>query len=165
MPVSDAYPRWSPDGTTVAFTSVNGESVGIWQMNADGYGARALVDDGFVNTLPTWSPDGRSLAYASYRGADRAAALQLAAAPAAPLAQTGWVLVRLDLATGEQRVLATPESGSVLSPVWSPDGRTVAFVSMTTTGRADIYTVPAVGGPVLPVQLTLGSTELWVDWR
>jgi Tol biopolymer transport system component len=165
MPVSDTSPRWSPSGSTVAFTSVNGEAAGIWVMNADGYGARAVVDDGYVNALPAWSPDGRSLAYASYRGTDPATALQLATAPWAPLAQNGWVLVRLDLATGQQAVLAAPAAGSVLSPVWSPDGRQVVFVSMSPNGRSDLYSVPATGGEALPVQLTLGSTELWVDWR
>jgi Tol biopolymer transport system component len=51
--VSD--PRWSPDGTTIAFSRAGH----IWTIKADGSGLTRL----FVGSHPSWSRDGRSLVY------------------------------------------------------------------------------------------------------
>jgi Tol biopolymer transport system component len=51
--VSD--PRWSPDGTTIAFSRAGY----IWKIRTDGSGLTRL----FAGSHPAWSPDGRSLIY------------------------------------------------------------------------------------------------------
>jgi Tol biopolymer transport system component len=56
----DAQPRWSPDGTRLAFESPGGATDGshaIFLVNADGTGRRRLTDGPDQN--PTWSPDGK----------------------------------------------------------------------------------------------------------
>ena len=63
----DAFPVWSPDGQTIAFT----QDDGIYVMNADGSGQRRLVhipEHGPSRLGPAWSPDGRKLAYRRKRG-------------------------------------------------------------------------------------------------
>lgn len=64
-----------------------------------------------------------------------------------------------DLTTGETRAL-TGGPGSDRSPRWSPDGRTIAFISTRQNG-AQIWTLPVSGGEAQRVsRLTEGVNEL-----
>jgi TolB protein len=55
----DTRPRWSPDGTRLAF----GHAGRLWVMNADGTGRQAVASGATGGA--SWSPDGRWLAYAA----------------------------------------------------------------------------------------------------
>ena len=165
--VADTGPRFSPDGKRIAFTSVLGGSNQIYVMDADGTNVTQLSDDEFHNFSPAWSPDGRSLAFASYRGAT-----SLVREPDPDSAQTrtielqNWYLVRLDVETRASSVLTPPEATPTLRPVWSPDGSSIAFISVgKKNGNVDIFTVPAAGGPVRQLAVTLQTSEEFVDWR
>ena len=57
-------PRFSADGTQIAF---NSRRTGRWQVfitDSDGSGLRQLTDDTFDARYPTWSPDNKWIAYA-----------------------------------------------------------------------------------------------------
>ncbi|MHB1355770.1 MAG: DPP IV N-terminal domain-containing protein [Anaerolineae bacterium] len=57
-------PRFSSDGTQIAF---NSRRTGRWQVfitDNNGNGLRQLTDDTFDARYPTWSPDGKWIAYA-----------------------------------------------------------------------------------------------------
>jgi len=59
----EVQPRFSPDGTRIAFTSDRGGGDNIWLMNTDGSDMRALTDEDFrLLNQPTWSPDGQFIA-------------------------------------------------------------------------------------------------------
>jgi TolB protein len=63
-------PRYSPDGTKIAFSSKPSQGNGnIWVMNSNGSNLRQLTIEGSTTGL-SWSPDGRRIAYVSYRFTD-----------------------------------------------------------------------------------------------
>lgn len=61
-------PRWSPDGSTIAFVSsrqgVGGEPGGLFLMDPDGSNVRPLGERTNMVTDFSWSPDGKHLIYA-----------------------------------------------------------------------------------------------------
>ena len=56
----EMQPRFSPDGSQIAFTSDRGGGDNIWVMNADGSDKRQLTKETFtLLNNPTWSADGQ----------------------------------------------------------------------------------------------------------
>jgi len=59
----EMQPRFSPDGSKIAFTSDRGGGDNIWIMNADGSDKRQVTQEKFrLLNNATWSPDGEYLA-------------------------------------------------------------------------------------------------------
>jgi len=113
-------PRWSPDGKQLAMSADwNGPpSLYLWDIAQAS--ARVLVPfDRRVQWLGGWSPDGKQVIY---RHRDEA---------------TGSDIWCVDVASGERRkLLGTAFSES--DPVFSPDGRSIAYAS-NESGRFEIY--------------------------
>lgn len=98
----------SPDGKKVAFIA-HGE---VFAASAkDGGAAQRITQTVAAEGQLTWSPDSRRLLYASERGLDRH-------------------LVEYDFATAKEKVL-TSAAGIDDSPVYSPDGKMIAYVHAT----------------------------------
>jgi TolB protein len=55
---SDAFPTWSPDGQTIAFSREEGGNVDIYTVNTDGSNLRHLTTAPGHDTLPTYAPNG-----------------------------------------------------------------------------------------------------------
>ncbi len=55
-----AVPRWSPDGSSIAFAANRGFAGGISVVRSDGSGERRLTTEG---GWPVWWPDGRQIGY------------------------------------------------------------------------------------------------------
>jgi Tol biopolymer transport system component len=119
LPIESANsPSWSPDGNQIVFSGSIGGTTDLYIVNADGTGLRHLTDDGYGDFQPQWSPDGKTIAFASDR--DSASFDVLRFKP--------WRITLLDLETGRISVLPN-QSGLNLNPQWSPDGRSIAYVS------------------------------------
>ena len=121
QPAEAMIPAWSPDGSTVAFIRSNGTERGIFAMSVLGGPERKLdgfTDDlyGAINSL-TWSPDGRRLAYGA-----------------------GGKLRLLTIDMGEMHTIERPpQCESANLPVFSPDGKWIAFLCLPTAGTFDIF--------------------------
>jgi Tol biopolymer transport system component len=121
----DMYPAWSPDGKRIAFARLgartDGEN-GLFVVPASG-GPEAQLRAGDVRD-PSWSPDGKRIAFV--------------ALPKPPAASSRVML--LDLSDLGARALTSPAGNlSDTNPVFSPDGRLLAFVRWTGEEAADIY--------------------------
>jgi Tol biopolymer transport system component len=53
---SQYAPRWSRDGTLIAYDSNQGGAENVWVMNSAGGGQKQLTHGGGFNVTPTWQP-------------------------------------------------------------------------------------------------------------
>jgi Tol biopolymer transport system component len=123
-PEYDRFPRWSPDGTRIAFSSTKGgEGYEIHSIRADGLDLRrhTFFEPAAVH-IPLWSPDGRRLAFTEYVTAGgRTYVID---------AQGTWPKEPL-------KPLLTPPGPLDLRYrpwAWSPDGRRIAAYSQRGAG-------------------------------
>ncbi|MGB7062038.1 MAG: hypothetical protein WBF13_06755 [Candidatus Zixiibacteriota bacterium] len=60
------YPKWSPDGSKIVFSSMKESPPQIFVMDADGSNLKQLTTEGA--SYPAWSPDGEEIVYTDVRG-------------------------------------------------------------------------------------------------
>ncbi len=67
------------------------------------------------------------------------------------------------VATGSDRLLASSDCGQAYLPSWSPDGRTVAYLSLgaTTCSKDGVYTVSVAGGTPTRVLPSSDNPPSW----
>ena len=121
-------PRLSPDGTRVAFAMDSAGGMSIWIRDLErGSDTRLTVAGN--NRRPAWTPDGATVTFAS----DRAGVYDVYSKPAD--------------GSGGAELLMQPRNTKVPGS-WSPDGRTLVYyeVGSSGTGR-DIWTFPVGGDP------------------
>jgi Tol biopolymer transport system component/DNA-binding winged helix-turn-helix (wHTH) protein len=127
-------PAWSPDGKLIAYYSQR--RGGIWIVPAFGGTARLLVDFG---SRPAWSPDGTKIVFQSDPSIDPSQVGYAATPPS-----TLWVVSSSGGAPVQITRPGVPAGGHG-APVWSPDGKRIAF-STTSSGLGEIWSVAANGG-------------------
>ncbi|MGH7499488.1 MAG: hypothetical protein ACREL3_11640 [Gemmatimonadales bacterium] len=118
--LSDEIARWATGTAGTAASRLLFVSGGrIYRIDSDGVDLTPLTPAGETSLSPAWSPDGQRFAYTQL-GAGR-----------------GGVVVQ-DLATGAQTPVPGTQSGLNITPVFSPDGKTLAYAHSDETGT-DIY--------------------------
>ena len=173
---SAGEPRWSPDGSQIAFVSDRqDEQAQIFLLPAGGGEAQLLtkLEQGSVQGL-RWSPDGAKIAFL-YRATPAAYTKKAQeerkekglSSPPRVHTKLGyrldgfgyfdgayWQVQVADAGTGTMAALTEGEY-SCDAPCWSPDGQTLAFLSdrrpdgdASGTAETQLYTVPVGGGPL-----------------
>lgn len=163
LKTDDERPAVSRDGKSVAFSTTIGSSKEIATVTVDGTSFTRRTDDDWFDTAPAWSPDGRSLVFSSYRKSTQLKLADEVQKDGLKLGD-GWVLVRLDLATGKEKVLTKDLPAPAFDPSWSPDGDQIAFITRGASSF-DVWKTPAAGGLAEPVAVTPSRNELSVDWK
>jgi TolB protein len=145
---------WSPDGKAMAFSKDRDGDFDLWLMHADGSNQEQLTDQQGDELWPTWSPDGTKIAYSSDGkiaivdvasgdvtelaiGVDASIdpdTLGFSGAEFASWGSGGRLVFASDgdlwtvRADGSDPVRLGGSPGRDYAPVWSADGRRVAFV-------------------------------------
>ena len=140
----DGAPAWSPDGKRIAFVSERDGNEDIYAMNADGSEMTRLAGNDEDDYAPAWSPDGRRIAFVSERlisivdgGGDR---FDFLSSEIYAMNADGSDLTRLTDNDLEDR-----------NPIWSPDGKRIAFVSSPGHAHAWVSVMNADGTDITPI--------------
>jgi hypothetical protein len=123
----DDGPEFTPDGKYIYFNSVRSGKMQIWRMTADGKNQERVTNDSYNNWFPHISPDGKWIAMISYDD-------ELDEIDPSDHPYYKRVYLRLmPVEGGAPKVIAYVYGGqgTINVPSWSPDSRTIAFVSNT----------------------------------
>ena len=130
-PGNDRYPKVSPDGKRIVFSSNRDGKPEIYTMSADASGSPVrLTFNQQEDAAPTWSPDGKRIAFDHVL---------------VPRAESD--IYAMDADGGNQTNL-TSAPGYDTRPAWSPDGKRIAFASnrgASEFNKFDIYVMNADG--------------------
>ena len=110
-----ALPRWSPDGSQIAFFTVTpSETPKLYLVAASGGAPRRATSGTEPEADPSWSPDGQQLVFGGRAGGI-----------GDPSSRSNIQV--LDLRTGKNSPL--PGSNGLFSPRWSPNGRYIVALT------------------------------------
>ncbi|HEX8736038.1 MAG TPA: S41 family peptidase [Pyrinomonadaceae bacterium] len=117
--VHDKFPRWSPDGSRIAYISDKSGEEEIWLVQQDGSKPAEQITRGgkAMRYAPEWSPDGKYIAFSD---------------------KDGKVYV-LTLATKQFVQIADSPQGQVRDYTWSPRGNHLAFSMPEENGLSSVY--------------------------
>ena len=182
---ADKTPRWSPDGSQIAFLSNRGEPdqpAQLYLIPTSGGEARSLAQiPGEIGEF-SWSPDGRRL-LCCVRKTDPDARERQQDEQKKKLGVVArhyqrvyykldgfgylpherWHLWTVDTRTGRVRQLTDHPVYDEHNPAWSPDGRWIAFTSNRspdpdlTPDRWGLYIMPAGGGALREIPAPVGG--------
>lgn len=127
-----ADPAWSPDGGRIAFAGFKGGISDLYVHDIATRETRQLTEGREAELQPAWSPDGRTLAFVTDRGRSDFERLSFGEMRLAAMPVDGSV--------ADIRPIATFGSGKSINPQFSPDGRSIYFIS-DQDGVSDVYRV------------------------
>ena len=123
LPGLDDGPEYSPDGRHIWFNSVRTGLMQVWRMETDGSNPTHMVKEDANCWFPHVSPDGKWVVYVAYGKND--------VDPSDHPANKNVELRLIPAEGGESKTIVKlfGGQGTINVNSWSPDNRTIAFVS------------------------------------
>ncbi|HEY9526304.1 MAG TPA: hypothetical protein VIR02_04420 [Anaerolineales bacterium] len=123
LPGLDDGPEYSPDGRHIWFNSTRTGLMQVWRMETDGSNQTHMVKEDSNCWFPHVSPDGKWVVYIAYGKDD--------VAPGDHPANKNVELRLVPAGGGESKTIVKlfGGQGTINVNSWSPDNRTIAFVS------------------------------------
>lgn len=146
-------PCWSPDGNRIAY--VQNRAIHIFNIRTGKSEKIAEVKEAHCLS---WSPDGSKIAYTSGNLPFVFSSFELPEAEYALIGNKAPSEIHILLLSGKKDIQILSDNYLNMSPVWTPDGRQLLFIS-NRGGARDVYQIPLSGngrpaGP--PLRLTTG---------
>lgn len=181
----DLAPRWSPDGTQIAFLSNRGnkeKAPQLYLIPAQGGEARQLCDiPGEIGEF-AWSPNGKQLVCQVRKYDEEQIAREKDETKkklgvvarhvdrlfykldgSGYLPKERWHIWTVDVLSGKARQLTDHAVYDEINPAWSPDGKWIVFVSNRSpdpdanVDAIDIFVIPAQGGEMRKIKTPIGE--------
>jgi Tol biopolymer transport system component len=139
------HPTWAPDGSAICFTGMRQGITDLFVYDLQSNRLRQLTNDAFADLQPAWSPDGRRIAFSTDRFSSSLATLAFGP----------YALATIDPDGGALQQVATKVEGKHINPQWSPDGRSLYFIS-DRDGISNVYRAALEGAETVQVT-TVGT--------
>ncbi|MFY9573468.1 MAG: biopolymer transporter Tol, partial [Blastocatellia bacterium] len=124
-PARDKDPGYSPDGKWVAFISDRSGREELYIAASDGVGEPQKITD--LDSLKfsyAWSPNSKEIAFTS----------------------SDSKLRKYTVDSKQMAELSSSKYGNIGAPVWSPDGKWIAYSKPDYVRTSDVYLLPSGGG-------------------
>jgi hypothetical protein len=102
-------PRWSPDGEQILYQTSSAQGTSLWLFDIESSSNRSISESAMNDQFASWHPDGDRIVFASARNA------------------ADFDLWETDIPTGLSWRISH-EPGDELEPVWSANGRDLAYI-------------------------------------
>jgi tricorn protease len=135
----DRDPVYSPDGKWIVFNSDRSGREELYVTASDGSGEpQKITDHDSLKFSYSWSPDSKEIAFTSSDNRLR----------------------KYNVETKQTAELASSRYGNISWPVWSPDGKWIAYSRPDHTRTSDIFLIPSAGGEEKVVTFDSSSDAL-----
>ena len=161
-------PRFSNDGTKIAFSIIRGGNTDVYVMNLQSRQLTRLTSDPGIDVSPSFNPDGTRLAFTSDRsGTPRIYVMNLDGSSQRAISRQGGLYTSPNWSPRGDLIAFTKQSGGRFStgvmsvdgsgerilsssyfedgPSWAPNGRYVMFARQTRGGDTRLWTVDLSG--------------------
>jgi len=150
---------YSPNGKQLVITRANDTTYALYTVKLDGSALRQITPDGlnFNFCNGSWSPQGNEILFSAHvPNGDYHSSICVVHSDGSGLRQIP--------VPGCGGLLSDPTTIGCFNPVWSPDGKKIAFGRNRGDEQRDLYTVNADGSGLFQVTHTPDISEFNGDW-